>query len=282
MSNISEFNDNYKFILTVIDCFSRFAFAVPCRNKGGEQITQRFTEILATSQRKPLKLQIDKGKEFLNSRFQNLLQENNIKHFTTENETKAAFVERFNRTIKTKLYRYFTANNTYRYLDVFDKLVAAYNKSKHSATGYAPIDVNAENENQIWTHLYLTEKRTQRAPQFKVKQKVRIQEKKHIMQKGYEPNWTEEFFEITETQPHGGRVLYKLKDTKGEEVTGRFYPEEIQKIEKSDQDKYLIDKVITSKKVHGKKYLLVSWKGWPASYNSWIPETELSTNVARH
>jgi len=92
-------------------------------------------------------LQSYKGTEFLNSTFQSMPRRHGIKFYTSENEDlKAAVVKRFNRTLKTKMFRYFTHAKTRRYLDVLDDLLHSYNNTHHRSIGMAPSEVNADNE----------------------------------------------------------------------------------------------------------------------------------------
>ena len=108
ISSLAPFNKGYKFLLTCIDVFSKFAWAVPLKNKSGETLVNGFQSILDLG-RSPEKLQTDKGTEFLNRNIQSLLQENSIHFFTTNSELKASVVERFNGTLKTRMWTYFTA-----------------------------------------------------------------------------------------------------------------------------------------------------------------------------
>ena len=96
----------------------------------------------------------DKGMEFMNRKFQTFLKKHHIRFFTTYNETKASIVERFNRTLKTKMWKYFTANNTLKYVDILQKLVKSYNHSRHRSIGMRPVDVNKNNEKIVWQTLY--------------------------------------------------------------------------------------------------------------------------------
>ena len=124
MTSLSEYNSDYKYILTCIDVLSKYAWAVPLKNKTGLTLIDAFKQILKNG-RKPHLLQTDKGTEFLNRNFQNLLKREKIRFFTTQNETKASVVERFNRTLKTKMWKYFTATNTHAYLKALPKLLSA-------------------------------------------------------------------------------------------------------------------------------------------------------------
>lgn len=101
---------------------------MPLKTKTGQELVKAFQTILSSG-RKPNKLQTDQGKEFVNEHFQKFLRDKNIHFFTTNSGLKASVVERYNRTLKNKMYRYFTAKNTLRYIDVLPKLVSSYNKT---------------------------------------------------------------------------------------------------------------------------------------------------------
>ena len=109
VSSLSRFNKGNKFLLTCIDVFSKYAWVIPLRNKTSASLVDAFQSILDTG-RSPDKLQTDKGTEFLNAPFQHLLEKHEIKFFTTNSELKASVIERFNRTLKTRMWKYFTAN----------------------------------------------------------------------------------------------------------------------------------------------------------------------------
>ena len=102
VSSLARFNKGYQFLLTGIDVFSKFAWIVPLKNKTGESLVNGFQSTLDLGL-SPEKLQTDKGTEFLNCNFQSLLKENSIHFFITNNEVKASEVERFNRTLKTRM-----------------------------------------------------------------------------------------------------------------------------------------------------------------------------------
>ena len=155
MRSLSRVNANYNYLLTCIDILSKYAWAVPLKNKTGSALIDGFKTIL-NSGRKPRTLQTDKGTEFLNGQFQSFLKKRNIKFFTTQNETKASVVERFNRTLKTKMYKYFTATNSRAYLKVLPKLLSAYNHAFHRSIKAAPTSVNNQNAETIWKNLYNT------------------------------------------------------------------------------------------------------------------------------
>jgi len=122
VSRLSPFNDGMRYLLTCIDVFTKRAWAVPVRTKATSDVAEAFEKIVV--ERMPNMLQSDKGTEFLNSTFQSMLRRHGIHFYTRENEDlKASVVERFNRTLKTKMFCYFTQANTRRYLDVLDDLL---------------------------------------------------------------------------------------------------------------------------------------------------------------
>ena len=130
ISSLARFNKGYKFLLTCSDVFSKFAWIVPLKNKAGMSLVNGFQSILDLG-RSPEKLQTDKGTEFFNRNFQSLLKESSFHFFTTNIELKASVVERFNGTLKTRMWKYFTRKNTCIYIDNFQDIVHGYNNSYH-------------------------------------------------------------------------------------------------------------------------------------------------------
>jgi len=84
VSSLSRYNDGYRFLLTCVDCLSRYAWTVPIKNKSSGSVLEAFASI--TDMRKPTNLQSDKGTEFLNSTFQSFLKASDIHFYTSEND----------------------------------------------------------------------------------------------------------------------------------------------------------------------------------------------------
>jgi len=267
MQEFKKYNNDTNYILTVIDVFSKFACGIPIKNKTGHEIAKAFKLIF--KERIPENIQTDKGTEFINKHTQKLFKDNNIHWFTTENiEIKASVVERLNRTLKTKMWKYFTANNTRRWIDVIDKLIYNYNNSYHRSIKMTPVE-GSRIENQEQTNNRCVKMTKRSIASFHVGDKVRISKYKGPFKKGYLPNFTEEIFKISEvlkTTP----VTYKIVDLNGEQILGTFYEPELVKYNKKDE-MYNVEKIIKKK---GDKYF-VKWVGYPVSFNSWINKDDL-------
>jgi len=178
-------------------------------------------------------VQSDKGKEFLNSTFQSMLQRHDIKFYTSEKEyIKAAVVERFNTALKTKTYRYFTAKNTRRYVDVLPDLLHSYNHTYHRSIGMAPVEVDDTNEHLDRARLYPLKPKSYKW-KYDVGDRVRITMRRQPFKKGYLGRWSEQIFEIDARLPTVP-VTFRLKDLADDVIKGTFYESEIQKVVKID------------------------------------------------
>ena len=221
---LAKYNNKYTFLLTCIDVLSKYAWVIPLKDKSSASVTKAFKTIFKS--RIPRKLRSDQGKEFVNRPFQAYLKSKGVLFFTAINDPKASVVERFNRTLRSRMWRYFTANGTERYVDVLQQLTDGYNATPHSAHGYAPKDVNVMNAEQVWRKLYnYPQKR--RSPIYKVGDMVRISKAKKTFEKGYRTNWTRETFRIKRVFR---RPLpeYTIEDSDGEEILGKFLERELQ------------------------------------------------------
>ena len=269
LSKLSKFNNKHRYLLCVIDVFSKYAWVVSIKDKTGKTLVIAFKSVLKSG-RCPKSLQTDKGTEFKNKEFQNFLKTKMIHFYTTENpETKASIVERFQRTLKTRMWKYFTHHRTLRYVDI----LPAY----HRSIKCAPVSVTLKNEPQVSENLYGESNSKKAKPKFKVGDFMRINKTKRTFDKGYLPNLTQELFQILAVVKTQTPITYKIKDLEGELVKGTFYSHELQRVEK-DQI-YEIDSVLDhrKRKVRKKwvKEIKVHWKGYPSKFDSWILESDL-------
>ena len=183
-------------------------------------------------------------------------------------------VERFNRTIKTRIWTYLSDRGTVRWVDVIQDFVDAYNNLRHRSIGMAPADVEKKDENRYRVCLF-GDGDTYLKPQIPQGAVVRATSHNKICDKSYMPNWTKEHFTVSKAvPPRKGtkRRVYKLVDYNDEDVNGNWYPEEVQEI--SDYQ-YRIEKVLRRRILpNSTKQIFVRWEGWPEKYNLWIPETD--------
>ena len=98
-SSLTKYNTNYKFIFTIIDNHTKYAWAIPLKDKSGKSTTTAFKKLIETSKGKPHKIWSDRGKEFYNKTFLDFLKQNEIQIYSTNSDLKAVFVKRFNRTL---------------------------------------------------------------------------------------------------------------------------------------------------------------------------------------
>lgn len=269
MTEFVKENDGVKYLLTCIDVFSKYAWVRPLKSKSAAAVTDSFRDILAEG-RIPDKLQTDRGTEFYNQTFKKLTDKHGIIHFSTGNETKASVVERFNRTLKTRMWRYLTSVNSRRYIDVIDELVKGYNNAYHRSIKTTPASVNKNNEKSVLMALYKTKSLKYPVFKFNIGDKVRISKHRGTFRKGYEQSYTDEYFIVTQRLARTPAV-YKLKDLAGEDLTGTFYEQELQRILVDKTKTFKIEKILDRRGVGEKSQVLIKWLGWPDKFNSWIP-----------
>ena len=264
MRPFAKYNKGVNYLLVVIDLFSKYAWLTPLKNKKGESVANALQDIFKT--RKPKKMWVDDGKEFWNKNVRSL-----VELYSTKNEEKSCVVERLNRTLKGTMWKYFSANNTYKYIDILQTFADKYNNEFHESIKMTPIEASKKkNENLVWRNLYddsTNERKGSNSPKYAIGDKVRITKKKRHFEKGYTPNWTEEIFTISKIQ-YTNPITYKIIDFNDEEIEGTFYEQELQK---STQEVFRIEKIIKKK---GNKSL-VKWKGYTDEFNSWVDNTDL-------
>ena len=259
-------NAGNRYILMVIDIFSRYGWARPLKRKTPGEVVNALKSVFVTSGRKPLMyLQTDQGEEFENKQVREFLQLHGIKQFSGKSQFKASIVERWNRTIKSKMFRYFTHVGKRRWLEVLPKLIKGYNASIHRSIGMAPRDVNKRNEFQLW------KKQADADSKIKVDVRkllhvgdyVRISLSKQLFTKGYDIQWTDEVFTITSvnTRP-GSPVTYSLRDYEGEAIEGVFYQQEVQRVSKPTV--FRVERVLRTRRdaASGQISRLIKWVGY--------------------
>ena len=272
MQPFSKDNKGFKYLLTVIDVFSKYGWIIPLKTKTGVEVAKAFQSLFQEN-KPPTKLWTDKGTEFYNTHMKKVLLNNNVLLYSTENEEKSSIAERWNRTMKRMMWKYFSANNTHSYIDILPKLVDKYNNTYHRSIKCKPTEARKPaNYAHVFNALFAKANREKKKiPKFHVGDRVRIGKKKATFEKGYTSNWTEEVFvidKVNDTKP----PTYSIKDLRGEPVQGSFYEPELQL---SKQEIYRVEKVIRKRTKNGIKEAYVKWKGYGREFNSWIPATDL-------
>ena len=193
LSSISHLNKKYKFILTCIDFLSKYAWGIALKDKSADSVVHAMKRIFESSGRIPKKIQLDKGKEFINRRYLALMKTYKISLFSTENDDiKSSIVESFNRTLKSRMWRYFTYTKK-RYIDKLDDFLESYNNSRHRTTKMAPADVTKSDEVYLLQNMY-DMKPSKKSIPFKIGDTVRIVMTRMPFKKGYTGHWSEEIF----------------------------------------------------------------------------------------
>ena len=226
-SYLSKYNNIYKFNLTVRDIFTKYAWAIPLKNKSGLSITNGFEIVLVghpqggSEGRKPEKLWVDRGSEFYNKTFKSLLKKYETKLHSTYSDLKGVFIERFNRTILHIIDKLIFINRDDNWINILIDAVITYNNNINSTIIMTPVDAS-NNPDKVRYYL----KSTKATPKHKFGDYVRNAGKRNIFSKGYTSNWNRELLKVNEnlkTQP----PTYKIEDINGEIIEGKYYAQEI-------------------------------------------------------
>lgn len=232
--NISKENKGYKYLITYIDCFSRWAHAIPIKLKS--HATEEFNKhfIKKFPQKIPVKIQSDKGTEFISKSFKSLLKKHNIILFHTEQDVKASIVERFNRTLRELITKYMVHQKTLNYIKVLPQILDVYNNRPHRTLGgYTPNSVTKKNAQFFFDLMYkkyLNQKK--KKYKFQINDRVRISSYKKIFDKTEVQNFTNEIF-IVVNRKDTNPPTYIIADEKTNEIiVGAFYEPELSLVRK--------------------------------------------------
>lgn len=292
--NISKENDGVQYILVLQDIFSRFLFTAPLKQKTASNVIDALKNIFAKG-RKPKVLRTDKGSEFKNRWVSAFLKKESVHQIFTENETKSNFAERSIQNLENRLHRMFAHNQSYKYLNIMPSITEGINNTpSRPLGGFAPADVTKKNEDEVRYSAYLQrtkhDKRSQgsrkvksanthyskeKLYKFKINDKVRITHLRRLFQREYDQKWTGEIFRVSSRFRSQGIPVYKLKDFADESISGTFYAQELQKVNKDDDSIWKIDKILKERKRKGVSEVLVSWHQWPTKFNSWVKKSDL-------
>ena len=214
MQKYSQKNSGFNYILVVIDCFSKFLWCVPLKNKTAKETGTGLRSILNSMQFPVQTMIFDQGLEYVNFIVQNLLKERGIYSYHILTKTKASSAERVIKTIKNTTWKIFTHQKNHRWIDILDDLTQNYNNTFHKTIQMKPSQVTWENRKKVFKTMY--PKRSIKVHcRLKKGDKVRIGLNKNIFEKGFTQNWGKEIFEIFRVFQKNGVCWYRLKDKDG-------------------------------------------------------------------
>ena len=281
-SAISKYNDNWKFLAIFIDVFSKFAWVRKMKNKTAREMLRVTKSVFPNSEHRQPKpyLFTDRGREYENNLISNFLKEQGVVHYVSNNELHCPHAERLVRTLKSRLYKIFTSRQSYRYVDVLEDVVDAYNHTVHSTTKMRPADVTADNWQQLWFSVYMPKQIQEQRdvlktkPKFSVGNLVRLSLLRGKFDRDYHQKFSEEVFKIDKVVP-SYPPRYKIIDLNGSSVQGSFYEQEMQRVELPADGYYKVEKILKTRKRGRQKQFLIRWVGYGADFDSWVSATDI-------
>ena len=219
-SSLAKYNKNYKFIFTIIDNHTKYAWAIPLKDKSGKSTTTAFKSLIEKGKRKPDKIWSDRGKEFYNKFFLDFLKEQNIHIYSTHSDLKAVFVERFNKTLLDLIKEPMYIEGKACWLNHLDTAMEKYNNRVHGTTKMTPFEANNQ---PIDPPIFVNKPKQLK---FQVGDYIRVPDKRNIYSKGYTTNWNRELFKIHKINPTNP-VTYGLVDENNEQIEGIYYEQEL-------------------------------------------------------
>ncbi|CAJ0585350.1 unnamed protein product, partial [Mesorhabditis spiculigera] len=261
LSSLSTWNDGMKWLLLVVDVYSKFIMVAALPDKRpasvAEAMRKMFTKWI------PFNLLTDKGKEFTTGAMLQLYADLKINHFTLRgSDQKAQVAEAHLKTIKYKIYRYFTHNNTRRWVDVVQQIAESLNKTRSTVTGMRPVDVNFD------TKIPNQQPQIADSSKFQIGDTVVLSNRRETFQKGFRGLWGSELFVVRQIDMRVP-VTYRVSDLNGKKIEGRFYDAELQRAENSD-GVYKVERILDERRRKGKLEYLVKWLDYDDEFNSWV------------
>ena len=278
--NLSKFNSNNKFLLNVIDNFTKFAWSEPIINKTQDVVLKAFQKVIRDAKTKPRSVFADSGGEFRNAKFKKYCSDNAIELYFAQSFGHASMIERFNLTLKRKQFAYMTDNETYRFVPNLKKILTSYNTSKHSSLpGISPLEAENGDQETFYQMRLINEKKYIKAlrinPKFDIGDTVRISTAKNIFSRGFNPQYQDEVFKVSSIDRRLPRPRFGVDNYDNTEtIQGKFDPNELQTV---DKDIFVIDKILDRRKgPNGVKQIKVKWRNYKNP--EWINANQLVKN----
>lgn len=268
-------NDQFRYLLVCIDVLSRKINVAPAKSKSSADMIEAFDKIFKESGVFPNKLYSDAGVEFQAKKMLDYFMSKDILKFVMHSpHLHAGVVERANKTIKLRLYKYFSEKNTIRWLEPIQKIVTGINNSINRTIGMTPNEVTYENANELWKKLYKSENNSEIKHKFSTGNIVRIGKEKGSFGRSFHPNFTDELFIISKVNPTNP-PSYRITDLENQPIKGIFYEPEL--VLTNLDTTHRIAEVIKTRKRKGITEHFVRWIGYPETYNSWVKDRDLVT-----
>lgn len=283
VSQIAEQNDGVRFLLVIIDIFTKFTWAIPIKTKSAKDMKDAFNRWLNDLDVAPSKVMSDNGVEFKNRLVRQIFHDKNIEWISAHGTLKACIAERVNKTIQILMHKYMTENETLRYIDVLPQLMETYNNRGHrTLKGMTPADADkVENEDEVHgIHMERYRERREKAEKrqgnrplpFKVDDVVRIKtqpKKISSSSRAYAEQFHGEYFRIIRINQEQAVPLYYLRSLDdGELIEGGFYANELQK---QSYDVFKVERILAQRVRRGQRQVLVRWKYFSPRHDSWEP-----------
>ena len=296
MVKYKDYNDGYSYFSVFIDIFSRFLYTYPLKSLSGIEMTKTFERLINEKGVKPKKLRSDQGSEYKNKEFERFLEQENIDHIFTFYETKANFAERVIKTIKLKIFKYFSNEETFRWINILSDLTNGYNDSIHRSIRMSPRDAKSSDPYKVWKNQYgkinypksyfsaqkikknlISGIQGRKKFKYNITDRVKIPYMKKSFDREYSEKWTGEIFTVIDRKINQNQPMYQLKDYNNDVIEGYFYEPELQIAYLDNDIVYKIEKILKRRNRNRNKEILVKWKGWPKKFNSWILEDSVES-----
>ena len=192
-----ENNRGYRYVLVIMDNFSKYGWTVPLKNKNAQTIKDSLENILISSKRKPNIFESDHGKEIYKKVFQDLLDNNNIKHYSGNTYLGAVFANRFNKSIRNLLKKPVFERGDGNWIDILSTIKRQYNIKVHSNTILTPIQASLK-RNEDYVYKILLDKRKKTKQKYKIGDLVKTADLRRTFSKSDTTNWSYKLYKITE------------------------------------------------------------------------------------
>ncbi|XP_060557437.1 uncharacterized protein LOC132717880 [Ruditapes philippinarum] len=283
-----RYNKGTRYLLTVIDVFSRYAFVRPLRSKTGQAVASALEDIL-TSGPKPARCRSDRGMEFRCKPVTDLLMRLGIKQYFSASALKCQPVERFNQTLKGAIYKWCYENRSFSYVPVLEMLVHSYNHRVHSSLfGLSPSEVSESNQARLWNLMYVEnasssksgERRKVRLFKYSVGDLVRVSLAKRTFERSYNQKFTSQIYRIRGRVYRDNLPVYYLMDLEEKPIESTYYEAELQRVRKNldNIQEWEIEKILKTKKSGKGQLVLVRYRGLGPSFDRWILKSSISSN----